>query len=130
MTHDTPSVVIQSRRDGFRRCGVAHPADATTHPAGTFSVEELAILCDEPMLMVSPAPEGAAEQEGAEDADSRHAALADAVGRLPEGDENAWTKDGKPDARALGAEAGVENVSAAERDAAWDAFRASKASKA
>jgi hypothetical protein len=43
---------ITSRQDGFRRCGVAHPATATEYPSGKFSKKELEILKGEPMLIV------------------------------------------------------------------------------
>jgi len=43
---------ITSKRDGFRRCGVAHPAAPTEYPDDRWSDEELAILEAEPMLVV------------------------------------------------------------------------------
>ncbi len=45
-------VRIVARRDGFRRCGIAHPAQPVEHPAGRFSAAELARLLAEPMLEV------------------------------------------------------------------------------
>lgn len=45
-------VRIVARRDGFRRCGIAHPAQPVEHPAGRFSAAELARLQAEPMLEV------------------------------------------------------------------------------
>ena len=50
--HDTPAVRIASRRDGFRRAGMAHPEGPVEHPAGTFSPEELKALKAESMLIV------------------------------------------------------------------------------
>ncbi|MBL4757576.1 MAG: hypothetical protein JKY32_08050 [Rhizobiales bacterium] len=45
-------ITITAKKDGFRRCGMAHPAEPTTHPAETFTAKELAILEDETMLVV------------------------------------------------------------------------------
>ena len=46
-------ILIKSRQDGFRRCGVAHSALLVEWPDGYFTDEELATLRDEPMLMVT-----------------------------------------------------------------------------
>ena len=43
---------ISAKRDGFRRCGMAHFREPTEHPDGTFSDDEIALLQDEPMLDV------------------------------------------------------------------------------
>jgi hypothetical protein len=43
---------ITALKDGFRRCGVSHPATATDHADDRFSKKELAELKAEPMLMV------------------------------------------------------------------------------
>lgn len=43
---------ITSKKDGFRRCGVAHPAAPTDHPNQAFTPEQLAVLGAEPMLVV------------------------------------------------------------------------------
>jgi hypothetical protein len=48
---------ITSRRDGFRRCGIAHPATPTTHADGQFSAEQIAVLKAEPMLIVEVLPD-------------------------------------------------------------------------
>jgi len=45
-------VRITSRRDGFRRCGIAHSAQPVEYPIDRFSVAELARLQAEPQLMV------------------------------------------------------------------------------
>ena len=46
-------IVIKSKKDGFRRCGVAHPKDKTTYPDGSFTEDEELALIAEPMLDVS-----------------------------------------------------------------------------
>lgn len=45
-------ITITARRDGFRRCGRAHPARPTTYPDGFWTPEQLATLQAEPMLIV------------------------------------------------------------------------------
>jgi hypothetical protein len=45
-------VRITSLQEGFRRCGVAHPAGATDYPDDRFTKAELAILKAEPVLLV------------------------------------------------------------------------------
>lgn len=46
-------ITINSKKEGFRRCGVAHPARPTEYPNGRFSKKELALLQEEPMLVVT-----------------------------------------------------------------------------
>lgn len=46
-------VRIASKRDGFRRLGIAHPAAPTEYPDDRFSLAELALLKAEPMLVVT-----------------------------------------------------------------------------
>lgn len=46
-------IFIASRREGFRRCGIAHPAELTEYPAGTFTIEQVERLKSEPVLIVS-----------------------------------------------------------------------------
>ncbi len=43
---------ITSKLAGFRRAGLAHPAEPTDYPAGTFTPEQIATLKGEPMLVV------------------------------------------------------------------------------
>lgn len=45
-------ITISSKRDGFRRCGVAHGKAETTYDDGRFSAAELAALQAEPLLTV------------------------------------------------------------------------------
>tara|TARA_B100001939_G_scaffold72990_1_gene61145 strand:- start:454 stop:660 length:207 start_codon:yes stop_codon:yes gene_type:complete len=46
-------IVISAKKDGFRRCGVAHSAAETEWPGDYFSGEDLEILKAEPMLVVA-----------------------------------------------------------------------------
>lgn len=45
-------VRIVALQDGFRRCGIAHPAQPVEYPGERFSAAELARLQAEPMLDV------------------------------------------------------------------------------
>ena len=54
-------IIITSRKDGFRRAGLAHPAAATEYPDGFFSQEQLEMLRTEPMLQVLEAVEAEGE---------------------------------------------------------------------
>lgn len=43
---------IRSKKDQFRRCGVAHSSEWTEYPDGRFTAEEVETLRAEPMLQV------------------------------------------------------------------------------
>ncbi|WP_141109671.1 HI1506-related protein [Escherichia albertii] len=45
-------IEITARRDGFRRCGVAHSATTKAWPADAFTPEQLEVLKADPMLIV------------------------------------------------------------------------------
>lgn len=46
------SVRITAKAAGFRRAGMAHPAEPVTHEPGAFDADQLAALEAEPMLVV------------------------------------------------------------------------------
>ena len=50
-------IVITARKEGFRRCGVAHAARPVAWPDGRWSEEEMAALVAEPMLTVEMVPD-------------------------------------------------------------------------
>ncbi|HDL8460177.1 TPA: hypothetical protein PXR50_000571 [Yersinia enterocolitica] len=54
-------IQITAKRDGFRRCGMAHSDKTQTYDDGHFSSSVLAELMAEPMLVVSYVPDGQAE---------------------------------------------------------------------
>ena len=54
---------ITSKKEGFRRCGIAHSEKPTIYPDDRFSAEELKILEAEPMLIVERIPEEAKESD-------------------------------------------------------------------
>jgi hypothetical protein len=45
-------IIITAKKDGFRRCGLAHSARPVEHQDGVFTPEQLAELQAEPMLVV------------------------------------------------------------------------------
>lgn len=51
------TVVITSKRDGFRRCGIAHPGKPTPYPDDFFTEEQLEALGKEPQLILAYAPQ-------------------------------------------------------------------------
>mgnify|MGYP006303624231 CR=1 FL=1 len=106
---------ITSKRNGFRRCGVAHPATPTDYTDDRFTPKELERLRAEPMLVVEELdgdPAGGGQVGGIDD-------LVAAIDQLP---EDGWTGDHKPKADALGEVVGRQ-VTAAERDQAWAAYQ-------
>ncbi|MDO9142104.1 MAG: HI1506-related protein [Methylobacter sp.] len=46
-------VTIKSLKNGFRRCGIAHPATPVEYEDGHFTDDQLAALKQEPMLSVT-----------------------------------------------------------------------------
>lgn len=55
-------ITITAKREGFRRCGVAHGAQPVEHAVDAFTPAEWAQISGDPMLVVSgdlpPAPKG------------------------------------------------------------------------
>ncbi|HBS7297194.1 TPA: hypothetical protein MAQ23_000946 [Klebsiella pneumoniae] len=51
-----PLITITAKRDGFRRCGVAHRDVPVVWPDGSFTDEQIAILRTEPSLVVHLGP--------------------------------------------------------------------------
>ncbi|MDY0212557.1 MAG: HI1506-related protein [Desulfuromonadaceae bacterium] len=49
-------VTITAKKDGFRRCGIAHTSKPTEYEVDRFSAQELAQLRTEPMLVVEVMP--------------------------------------------------------------------------
>ncbi|MDI3480795.1 MAG: hypothetical protein PWQ97_450 [Tepidanaerobacteraceae bacterium] len=45
-------IIITSKKDGLRRCGIEHPARPTTYEDDFFTAEQLEILKKEPLLIV------------------------------------------------------------------------------
>ncbi|WP_339524244.1 HI1506-related protein [Pseudomonas sp. EL_65y_Pfl2_R96] len=47
------TIVITSKHDGFRRCGIAHPSTASRYPDDFFSEAQLRALAKEPQLILA-----------------------------------------------------------------------------
>lgn len=54
---------IISKKDGFRRCGVAHPEKPTDYPDDRFTKKELERLKNESMLIVVELPDAEPEKK-------------------------------------------------------------------
>lgn len=52
-----PAIKIISLKDGFRRCGIEHPAKPVTYPEDAFTEEQIKKLMAEPMLVVEEVDE-------------------------------------------------------------------------
>ena len=106
------------------------PASAGEASAGIL-VQALDALRDAPAAEVVEflrrlETDGVVLAKVAEHAADRRDALLTAISGLEEGNEAHWTKAGKPEVRALEAAAGFGDVSAAERDDAWEQFQQAK----
>jgi len=91
-------LIITSKKAGFRRCGVAHPAEPTEHKDGTFTPEQIEILHNEPMLVVLEAEEAEAGLTGKPTPAADMIALVKAAGkedlaRLAEGESRKTVLD-------------------------------------
>ncbi len=54
---------IRSKKEGFRRCGIAHSEKPVDYPDDKFSKKELAALKAEPMLLVEELPDAAKDKK-------------------------------------------------------------------
>jgi hypothetical protein len=52
------TIVITSKRDGFRRCGIAHPSTPTSYADDFFTDEQWEALSKEPQLILAYAADG------------------------------------------------------------------------
>jgi len=55
---------ITAKKDGFRRCGIAHPAAPAEYPNDRFSGKELAQLKAEPQLVVEELDDPEPQEKG------------------------------------------------------------------
>lgn len=81
----SPALRITSKRDGFRRAGVAHAAAATLHPAGRFTAEEARALLADPMLVVEVVdaePKAALPPQAGVSAETLNALTRDILGQV------------------------------------------------
>lgn len=129
---------ITSRRAGFRRCGVAHPAEATDHARSRWSAEEIEQLKAEPVLIVEeldvvpdqtastpakapaePRADSPAGDEVKNPEDEREHRIRSVMRKLDRGEKAHFTGSGKPKTESLQEMTGLETISAKERDALW-----------
>lgn len=75
---------IMSKRAGFRRCGIAHPAVPVEYPDDRFTRKELAALTADPMLKVEFLDDPEPESPGATDGGEAPADPPDAAEPAPE----------------------------------------------
>ncbi len=105
---------IQSKTDGFRRCGVVHSSKGKEFPDDQFTEEELEILNNDPdIIMVAGDPDGSGNKppEGP--------SLEDLVDAGKKAIEDGKTiGSGAPDVAAMTAIL-KQQVTAAQRDEAW-----------
>lgn len=87
-------IKISSRKEGFRRCGVAHPKGVVEYPDGHWTEEQLADLRAEPMLVVTviedgsnPGPGSARPNAAASIELVKAAAAAEDLDKLAEGED-------------------------------------------
>ena len=110
-------VTVTAKVDGFRRCGRAWSIQAATVDETEFNAEEWILLRAEPMLVVTAATTGSSTETNAVFVEMQKAD--------PEQKNQAWwTKGGAPELKEL-KKRGL-NISAKERDVAWQAYQAVK----
>jgi hypothetical protein len=133
---------ITSKREGFRRAGLAHSANPAHYFDDHFTAEQLAALKAEPMLVVEELPDDAetelvvspGEAQGErlppiplQEFGPQHEVDVDYLAKFiqdldPENKEH-WTAAGLPQCDAL-ADLVQQPVSASMRDAAWSRYQA------
>jgi len=113
------TITIVAKKDGWRRCGTAHPATPTQHAADAFTKEEWDRIKADPMLIVygegqapaAPAADVTALRKQVEDLTAENAALKKRVADLEEqrADKTGSSPDaggGGGNAKAAGAPSG------------------------
>ena len=73
---------------------------------------------------VIAAPAGGDKEQPADTDTDRQAAIVEAIGKLDPENPDHYTKSGKPDIAVLGSLTGFDDITAAERDAAFAALGA------
>lgn len=114
-------IIIKSQIEGYRRAGMAHSKTPVTHPDGTFSETQVAQLEADPRITLTldaatDSTDSNATNSGAMDP-QRLAELVAHITQLDKDNESLWMDSGAPKASSM-----PNGTSAAERDAAWDAF--------
>lgn len=87
-------ITIQAKREGFRRCGVAHSRAAVEYADDHFTPDELAVLKAEPQLVVVEVPDPGGSGTGRPNA-ADSIKLVKEAGTMAELDELASGEDRK-----------------------------------
>ena len=109
-------LVLSPVQHARRRYEAGDTVKLTAGDAATLIAADVVADSTDTAADASPAPAGGAEE-------GREAALRAAIAGLEPGRDDHWTRDGRPEVRALREASGLDDVSAAERDAAWAARR-------
>ncbi|BFR47441.1 hypothetical protein RVX_R27230 [Nitratidesulfovibrio sp. HK-II] len=96
---------ITSKRDGFRRAGMAH-SGTRDYPAGTFTDEQLEALTGDPMLVVDEVDVPDLSDAEATDADAKPASPAKAA----RGGKGGKSENDKADAATGSGDAAPQNT--------------------
>lgn len=123
--YSTPALRITAKVEGFRRAGMAHPARATDHPAGTFSPRQVEELMGDAGLVVQSLgfeADDLIEDRRPRDAVAVLAAIAASFAELKPTDLG---NDGRPMVKAVERVLGYD-VTEAEVDYAWQRAQAAK----
>mgnify|MGYP000212220957 CR=1 FL=1 len=128
---------ITSTIAGFRRAGVAHPAEPTDYPDDHFSAKQLQQLETEPRLVVEQIedpeaqadpdsdPQGTVEPSGTSESvmsdtgENQLQPLIDIIAKLDPKDGELWNKDSTPKASNF-----PQGTTAEDRANAWEMFLA------
>lgn len=113
-------ITIVSKQDGFRRAGMAHPFGAHKYQDDFFTEEQIAILEQEPMLIVKRPIDLILTPHALAQVEAMDRAFAMAISCLDPDKKNKtdWTGSGIPQVSAL-TEIMGEDISAAMRDTAY-----------
>lgn len=126
-------IVINAAHDRYRRAGIGFSKGENVFQPDTLSGAQIAAIEADPRLRISERAAGApdptketggpSDPQGTVDTDGVDSpvTLAAAIGLLDPENEDHFTKSGKPQLDALAGLMG-KPVSAAERDAAWQAL--------
>ena len=116
------ALFIQSRTDGFRRCGVAHSAKGKAYPDDFFSPDQIEILNNDPdITMVAGVEEGVPDLELEDGGGDKLSDLAQAAGQAVEAGKTIGS--GAPAVEAMEEILGY-SITSEQRDAGWDEWQA------
>lgn len=124
-------ITIKSSIEGFRRAGMAHSTQETTHPSGTFTTAQIEQLKAEPRLSVTveenqepptkdqPSTPDKSDKTSGQLDDKRVHEFVEHIKTLDRNNAALWKQDGSPAAKAFPNDATKE-----EREAAYKVFLA------